>query len=130
MPSIGLSGEICGGHRQCRLGQSLSVIGELPPVIVAGQDSYTVLSNVHDPRALATILERAENELSSRKHPDPYICTAELVPLFLAGLMGFALQLPSFLAVLNGKQTLRRTVLSGVLITSIVQGTQYARKYR
>ncbi|KAF8076686.1 NDUFB9, NADH-ubiquinone oxidoreductase [Lyophyllum atratum] len=29
--------------------------------------------NVHDPRALATILEKAEAELAERKHPDPYI---------------------------------------------------------
>ena len=30
--------------------------------------------NVHDPRALATILEKAENELASKQHPNPYIC--------------------------------------------------------
>ncbi|TDL29863.1 NDUFB9, NADH-ubiquinone oxidoreductase [Rickenella mellea] len=29
--------------------------------------------NVHDPRALAIILERAENDLAAMKHPDPYI---------------------------------------------------------
>lgn len=29
---------------------------------------------MHDPRALAAILERAEAELASKKHPDPYIC--------------------------------------------------------
>ncbi|KZT05642.1 uncharacterized protein LAESUDRAFT_655632 [Laetiporus sulphureus 93-53] len=28
--------------------------------------------NVHDPRELATILEKAEADLDSRKHPDPY----------------------------------------------------------
>ncbi|KAI0057542.1 NDUFB9, NADH-ubiquinone oxidoreductase [Artomyces pyxidatus] len=29
--------------------------------------------NVHDPRALAAILEKAEADLARRKHPDPYI---------------------------------------------------------
>jgi hypothetical protein len=29
--------------------------------------------NIHDPRALAVILEKAENYLAERKHPDPYI---------------------------------------------------------
>ncbi|EJD01521.1 uncharacterized protein FOMMEDRAFT_21901 [Fomitiporia mediterranea MF3/22] len=29
--------------------------------------------NVHDPRALAAILEKAEADLTDRKHPDPYI---------------------------------------------------------
>ncbi|KAG6854355.1 hypothetical protein C0991_007860 [Blastosporella zonata] len=30
--------------------------------------------NVHDPRALAVILEKAEADLAAKKHPDPYIC--------------------------------------------------------
>lgn len=29
--------------------------------------------DVHDPRALAVILEKAEEDLAKRKHPDPYI---------------------------------------------------------
>ncbi|KAH9988418.1 NDUFB9, NADH-ubiquinone oxidoreductase [Russula vinacea] len=29
--------------------------------------------NVHDPRALAAILEKAEEELARKRHPDPYI---------------------------------------------------------
>jgi hypothetical protein len=29
--------------------------------------------NVHDPRALAAILEKAEADLAARRHPDPYI---------------------------------------------------------
>ncbi|KAI0290073.1 hypothetical protein B0F90DRAFT_1756523 [Multifurca ochricompacta] len=29
--------------------------------------------NVHDPRALATILEKAEEELACKRHPDPYV---------------------------------------------------------
>jgi hypothetical protein len=33
---------------------------------------YTT-SNVHDPRALAAILHKAEADLASMKHPDPYI---------------------------------------------------------
>ncbi|TFK64058.1 hypothetical protein BDN72DRAFT_901894 [Pluteus cervinus] len=36
--------------------------------------------NVHDPRALAAILEKAEAELANKKHPDPYI-----PPLFPGG---------------------------------------------
>ncbi|CAL1700447.1 unnamed protein product [Somion occarium] len=28
--------------------------------------------NVHDPRALAAILEKAEADLAERQHPDPY----------------------------------------------------------
>ena len=32
-----------------------------------------LISNVHDPRALAVLLERAEEELARMKHPDPYI---------------------------------------------------------
>jgi len=39
--------------------------------------------NVHDPRALATILEKAEVKLARDRHPDPYI-RASLNPyLFL-----------------------------------------------
>ncbi|KAG6832182.1 hypothetical protein H0H92_004914 [Tricholoma furcatifolium] len=30
--------------------------------------------NVHDPRALAEILAKAEADLADKKHPDPYIC--------------------------------------------------------
>lgn len=29
--------------------------------------------NVHDPRALAIVLEKAEADLAAKKHPDPYI---------------------------------------------------------
>ncbi|TFK43796.1 hypothetical protein BDQ12DRAFT_675560 [Crucibulum laeve] len=36
--------------------------------------------NVHDPRALAIILEKAEAELARRRHPDPYIS-----PMFPGG---------------------------------------------
>jgi NADH dehydrogenase (ubiquinone) 1 beta subcomplex subunit 9 len=32
--------------------------------------------NVHDPRALAVILEKAEEELARKRHPDPYIRTS------------------------------------------------------
>ncbi|KZV82363.1 hypothetical protein EXIGLDRAFT_702640 [Exidia glandulosa HHB12029] len=32
--------------------------------------------NVHDPRALTLILERAEAQLAKDKHPDPYIVAA------------------------------------------------------
>jgi hypothetical protein len=32
-----------------------------------------LISNVHDPRALAVLLEKAEEELAHMKHPDPYI---------------------------------------------------------
>ncbi|KAM6496106.1 hypothetical protein JOM56_008812 [Amanita muscaria] len=30
--------------------------------------------DVHDPRALAKILAKAEADLAAKKHPDPYIC--------------------------------------------------------
>ncbi|KNZ77233.1 NADH dehydrogenase [ubiquinone] 1 beta subcomplex subunit 9 [Termitomyces sp. J132] len=36
--------------------------------------------NVHDPRALAVILEKAEADLADKKHPDPYIA-----PMFPGG---------------------------------------------
>lgn len=29
--------------------------------------------NVHDPRALAAILEKAEEDLARKRHPDPYV---------------------------------------------------------
>jgi hypothetical protein len=29
--------------------------------------------NVHDPRALAAVLEKAEEELARKRHPDPYV---------------------------------------------------------
>lgn len=29
--------------------------------------------HVHDPRALAVILEKAEADLAAKKHPDPYV---------------------------------------------------------
>ncbi|KAH9055593.1 NDUFB9, NADH-ubiquinone oxidoreductase [Lactarius vividus] len=32
--------------------------------------------DVHDPRALAAILEKAEEELARKRHPDPYIPAA------------------------------------------------------
>ncbi|KAL4076425.1 hypothetical protein J3A83DRAFT_4227295 [Scleroderma citrinum] len=32
--------------------------------------------NVHDPRALAQIIEKAEADLAQRLHPDPYISPA------------------------------------------------------
>lgn len=35
--------------------------------------------NVHDPRALAQILEKAEADLQKNKHPDPYICELSYV---------------------------------------------------
>lgn len=38
----------------------------------------TLSSNVHDPRALAEILQKAEANLAAKQHPDPYI--GELLP--------------------------------------------------
>ena len=41
-------------------------------------------SNVHDPRALAAILQKAEADLASMKHPDPYIREFRwLIPLLV-----------------------------------------------
>ena len=34
---------------------------------------WLIPRNVHDPRALAEILEKAEAHLANMKHPDPYI---------------------------------------------------------
>ncbi len=42
-------------------------------LLVSSVSLIVVGSNVHDPRALAVILERAEAQLSRDKHPDPYI---------------------------------------------------------
>ena len=36
--------------------------------------------NVHDPRALAVILEKAEEELARKRHPDPYIRASSQSP--------------------------------------------------
>lgn len=33
---------------------------------------YGMLRDVHDPRALAQIFDKAEAALADRKHPDPY----------------------------------------------------------
>lgn len=38
-----------------------------------GVNPLCVDRNVHDPRALAVILEKAEEELARKRHPDPYI---------------------------------------------------------
>jgi hypothetical protein len=42
----------------------------------------TIFSNVHDPRALAVILEKAEAELAAKQHPDPYIRASLLASYF------------------------------------------------
>ena len=59
---------------------SLSAIGTIRVHIICStaSSSLDVLSsytrrNVHDPRALAAILEKAEEELARKRHPDPYI---------------------------------------------------------
>ena len=42
--------------------------------LLTGQSFLLILySNVHDPRALAAILQKAETDLANMKHPDPYI---------------------------------------------------------
>ena len=35
-------------------------------------DIVVLKSNVHDPRELATILQKAEADLAEHLHPDPY----------------------------------------------------------
>jgi hypothetical protein len=61
-----------GAGRPCRLEQSLRGTGELVHSLV--NPFFLILySNVHDPRALAAILQKAEVDLANMKHPDPYI---------------------------------------------------------
>jgi hypothetical protein len=58
---------------------SLSAIGNVSSNIFHAASSHfhppslTARRNVHDPRALAVILEKAEEELARKRHPDPYI---------------------------------------------------------
>ena len=37
-----------------------------------------IKSDVHDPRALADILQKAEAQLAAKQHPDPYIRESHL----------------------------------------------------
>jgi len=56
--------------------QSLSAIGTFRRTYHPPSSIFLKISarrNVHDPRALATILEKAEEELARKRHPDPYI---------------------------------------------------------
>lgn len=56
--------------------QNLSAIGTFRPTYHHPASLFLRIpaqSNVHDPRALAVILERAEEELARKRHPDPYI---------------------------------------------------------
>lgn len=42
------------------------------PGILVHYIFFSSISNVHDPRALTEILEKAEADLAARAHPDPY----------------------------------------------------------
>jgi hypothetical protein len=56
--------------------QSLSAIGTFYPTYQYPSSLFLRVPtqrNVHDPRALAVILEKAEEELARKRHPDPYI---------------------------------------------------------
>jgi hypothetical protein len=55
--------------------QNLSAIGTSRPTYHHPSSLFLRIStqrNVHDPRALAAILEKAEEELARKRHPDPY----------------------------------------------------------
>ncbi|KAI0046650.1 NDUFB9, NADH-ubiquinone oxidoreductase [Auriscalpium vulgare] len=43
------------------------------PRALAIRAQFEANRDVHDPRALAAILEKAEADLAQRQHPDPYI---------------------------------------------------------
>ncbi|KAI0316205.1 NDUFB9, NADH-ubiquinone oxidoreductase [Amylostereum chailletii] len=43
------------------------------PRALAIRARFDANRDVHDPRALATLLEKAEADLATVKHPDPYI---------------------------------------------------------
>lgn len=49
----------------------------MPPVLIRSWLAHllVVCSHVSDPRELAVIFSKAEAELASKKHPDPYIRT-------------------------------------------------------
>jgi hypothetical protein len=56
--------------------QSLSAIGMFRPTYHHPSSLCLRIPyqrDVHDPRALAAILEKAEEELARKRHPDPYI---------------------------------------------------------
>jgi hypothetical protein len=56
--------------------QSLSAIGMFRPTYHHPSPlclKIPTQRDVHDPRALAAILEKAEEELARKRHPDPYI---------------------------------------------------------
>jgi len=56
--------------------QSSSAIGTFRPTYHHPPSLFLRIPtqrNVHDPRALASILEKAEEELARKRHPDPYI---------------------------------------------------------
>src|SRR6267142_5984252 len=42
-------------------------------ILFLSPPSFAQKRNVHDPRALAAILEKAEEKLARKRHPDPYI---------------------------------------------------------
>ena len=62
-----------GAGRPCKLEQSLRRTGEELVHSLVNPFLLILYSNVHDPRALAAILQKAEADLANMKHPDPYI---------------------------------------------------------
>ena len=78
MSVIGSSATISGVPAPASSAPSLSAIGTaihtnsclILPHLTFGK------RNVHDPRALAVILEKAEEELARKRHPDPYTRTS------------------------------------------------------
>lgn len=49
------------------------VLSNVPLSVLPFSERVSTQRNVHDPRALAVILEKAEEELARKRHPDPYI---------------------------------------------------------
>jgi len=79
----GLSIGRCGVNKPFSSGQNSRGIGMIAILAILAQDcpqldpkifhTFIYLSNVSNPRALAEILGKAERDLVTRRHPDPYI---------------------------------------------------------
>ena len=83
--------------------------------------------NVHDPRALAAILEKAEEELARKRHPDPYI--RAFLKMFLtphASAHLYLRQIQRSLAVQSGASRVFRAPW-GILLTHPVCSCSYFR---
>jgi hypothetical protein len=138
MSAIGLSAMISGVPAPAPSAPSLNAIGK---TWKTSSSSFfcSLLSlskrNVHDPRALAAILEKAEEELARKSHPDPYIrCVFHRVTMPSPSHHLFQ-QPPHSPVARNGSSVffpLTRFVFSADLFYSFcgnTQGTQSTRMY-